>query len=338
MKAKCRILAMVTLVTIIISGLFIFGGCASKEPVQKSQFMLNTNCTLTVYGRNANKIIDEAFQKGVDYENLLSTAIETSDVYRINHAEGKPVEVSSDTVKILEEGKKYSEASGGLFDLTTGALTSLWDFPGGKAIVPTPEQIDAAKKTVGYKDVKIEGNTVTLLRPGAQLDFGAIAKGYIADRLSDFMKEKGVDGAIINLGGNVITVGEKPTKAPWNVGIQQPFAERDQSIGAVQVGPKSVVTSGIYERSFTSNGKFYHHILDPTTGYPAENNLSAVSIISDLSVDGDGLSTTCFLLGEDKAMELIESIDNVEAIFIEKDGKIRTSSGIGTDIPFELAQ
>jgi thiamine biosynthesis lipoprotein len=152
------------------------------------------------------------------------------------------------------------------------------------------------------------------------------------------MKEKGVDGAIVNLGGNVITVGGKPTKEPWNVGIQQPFAERDQSIGAVKVGEKSVVTSGIYERSFTKDGKFYHHILNPETGFPAENNLSAVSIISDLSVDGDGLSTTCFVLGEAKAMELIESIDNVEAIFIEKDGKITTSSGIGKDIPFELAQ
>lgn len=335
MKSKYKLLLSIV---IIFASSIAFSSCASKEPVQKSQFMLNTNCTLTVYGKNADKIIDEAFQKGVDYENLLSTTIESSDVYKINHAGGKPVEVSNDTIAILVKGKHYSEVSGGLFDLTTGALTSLWDFPGGKKIVPTQGEIDLAKATVGYKDVKIEGNKVTLLRPGAQLDFGAIAKGYIADRLADFMKEKGVDGAIVNLGGNVVTVGEKPTKEPWNVGIQQPFAERDQSIGAVQVGEKSVVTSGIYERSFIKEGKFYHHILNPETGLPAENNLSAVSIISDLSVDGDGLSTTCFVLGEEKAMALIESIDNVEAIFIEKDGKITTSSGIGKDIPFELAQ
>jgi thiamine biosynthesis lipoprotein len=335
MKSKYRLLLPIA---IILIGAIALSGCASKEPVQKSQFMLNTNCTLIVYGRNADKIVDEAFQKGVDYENLLSATIEGSDVYKVNHAGGQPVEVSDDTIAILEKGKYYSEVSGGLFDLTTGALTSLWDFPGGNEIVPTQAEIDIAKATVGYKDVKIEGNTVTMLRPGAQLDFGAIAKGYIADRLADFMNEKGVDGAIINLGGNVITVGEKPTKAPWNVGIQQPFAERDQSIGTVQVGPKSVVTSGIYERSFTKDGKFYHHILNPETGYSAENNLSAVSIISDLSVDGDGLSTTCFVLGEEKAMALIESIDNVEAIFIEKDGKITTSSGIGKDIPFELSQ
>jgi thiamine biosynthesis lipoprotein len=334
MKKFSKILVLFCLATLIIAQT----GCSSTEPAKKSQFMLNTNCTIIVYGNNADKIIDGAFALGVDYENMLSTTIEQSDVYKVNSANGKPVEVSDDTIAILNKAIYYSEVSGGLFDVSAGALTSLWGFGENKQIVPTQEQIDAALKTIGYKDIKIEGNTVTMLKPGAQLDFGAIAKGYIADRMVEFLIAEKVQGAIVNLGGNVVTVGKKPSGDPWNVGIQQPFADRDQTIGTVQVGPKSVVTSGIYERSFTDyNGNFYHHILDPTTGYSAVNNLSAVSIISDLSVDGDGLSTTCFLLGVEKATALIESTPNTEAIFLDKDGTVTVTSGIGKDIPFELA-
>lgn len=333
MKYFVKIVLAITLVTALVA----LTGCGEVKPEKKSQFMLNTSCTITVYGNNAAQIIDETFALGVKYENLLSTVIEGSDVYKLNHAGGKPVTVSNDTIQILKKSIHYSEVSDGLFDVTMGSLTALWDFPGASHKVPSPKIIAEDLKTVGYKYIKMEGNTVTLLKPGAQLDFGAIAKGYIADRLADFLKSKKVQGAIVNLGGNVITVGEKPKVKTWMVGIQQPFADRNETIGAVTVGEKSVVTSGIYERSFTGpDGKFYHHILDPRTGYPVENNLSAISIISDLSVDGDGLSTTCFLLGVEKSKTLIESLPNTEAIFITKDNKIITTSGLGKDIPFEL--
>ncbi len=333
-----KILKTLLVLSIILS-LTALSGCAPAKPEKKSQFMLNTNCTLIVYGNNASKIIDEAFALGVTYENLLSTVIEGSDVYRINHAGGQPVTVSDDTIAILNKSIHYSEVSNGLFDVTMGNLTALWDFPGANHVVPDSSVIAADLKTVGYKYIKIEGNTVTLLKPGAQLDFGAIAKGYIADRLADYLKTQKVQGAIVNLGGNVITVGEKPKIKTWIVGIQQPFADRNETIGAVTVGEKSVVTSGIYERSFTAaDGKFYHHILDPRTGYPVENTLSAISIISDLSVDGDGLSTTCFLLGIEKSIALIESLPNTEAIFITKDNKIISTSGLGAGkaIPFDI--
>ncbi|MEI8217411.1 MAG: FAD:protein FMN transferase [Eubacteriales bacterium] len=338
MKLKQNKFGKITIVFLlfaILASMLALTGCASKDPVQKSQFMLDTNCTITVYGKNADKLIDEGFALGTKYENLLSTAIESSDVYKVNHAEGKPVQVSNDTIEILNKAISYSEKTDGLFDVSIGALTSLWDFPSGKKIVPKQAEIDKAKATVGYKDIKIEGNIVTLLRPGAQLDFGGIAKGYIGDKIAGFLRESGVDGAIVNLGGNVVTVGKKPNGKPWNVGIQQPFADRNKTIGAVEVGEKDVVTSGIYERSFTVDGKFYHHILDPRTGYPADNNLESVTIISNES--GDGLTSSCFLLGEERALKLVASFPNTEAIFVQKDGKIITSPGIGKTIPFQLA-
>ena len=214
----------------------------------------------------------------------------------------------------------------------------LWGFGEDRKIVPQADLIAEAVKTIGYEDIRIEGNTVTLVRPGAQLDFGAIAKGYIADRMSDLLKTKGLIGGIVNLGGNVVTFGEKPNGESWVIGIQQPFADRNKTIGTIKVDEKSVVTSGIYERSFTTpEGEFYHQILDTRTGFPADNELAGITVVSDLSVDGDGLSTSCFLLGVEQAAELIESIPDTEAILIAKDGRIITTSGIGTEIPFEEA-
>jgi thiamine biosynthesis lipoprotein len=333
MNKKIKIIVAISL----IAALLALTGCGELKAEKKSQFMLNTNCTIIVYDKNATKILDDAFALGVSYENLFSSTIEGSDIYKINHAGGGPVAVSDATIEILKDAIHFSEISDGLFDVTMGKLTSLWDFPGAAHIVPSADVIAADLKTVGYKDIKIDGNTVTLLRPGAELDLGAIGKGFIADRLADYLKAQKVQGAIVNLGGNVITIGEKPKIKTWIVGIQQPFADRNETVATVTVGEKSVVTSGIYERSFTAaDGKFYHHILDPRTGYPVENTLSAVSIISDLSVDGDGLSTTCFLLGMEKATALIESLPNTEAIFITKDNQIFMTSGLGKDIPYQL--
>ncbi len=313
-------------------------GCGSTEPVKKSRFMLNTSCTITVYGSNGEKAIDEAFALGEAYESMLSVTIEGSDVYKINHSSGGSVEVSADTIRILEKAIYYSELSNGLFDVSAGALTTLWGFGENRKTVPPIDEVAAAMETIGYKDIKIDGNFVTLLRPGAQLDFGAIAKGYIADRMVELLKDKNLIGGIVNLGGNVVTFGAKPGGESWRVGIQQPFADRSETVGTVSVAEKSVVTSGIYERSFIgADGTFYHHILDPGTGYPVNNDISGVTIISDLSVDGDGLSTACFLLGVEKAAALIEDIPDTEAIFINKNGTIISTSGIGTEIPFELA-
>jgi thiamine biosynthesis lipoprotein len=167
-----------------------------------------------------------------------------------------------------------------------------------------------------------------LYQPGIQIDLGGIAKGYIADRLKEYLSEQGVTGAIIDLGGNILCMGGKTTTDPFRIGIQQPFADRNETIATIDIRDKSVVSSGVYQRYIqTEDGKIYHHILDPSTGYSFDNGLLGVTIISEKSVDGDGLSTTVFALGLEKGLELVESLDDVEAAFITEDETIIYSTG-----------
>ena len=172
---------------------------------------------------------------------------------------------------------------------------------------------------VNYQNIQIEGNTVTLTDPQTQIDLGGIAKGYIADRLKEYLLSEGVEHALINLGGNTLAVGTKYDGSPFRIGIQKPFSEKNEVITAVEITDRSVVSSGIYQRYFEKDGRIYHHILNPDTGYPYENNLLQVTIISDQSVDGDALSTCCFALGLKDGSKLIESLDNVQAIFVTND-------------------
>lgn len=182
-------------------------------------------------------------------------------------------------------------------------------------------------KHVDYKNLVIEGNQVSLADPESGVDLGAIAKGFIADEVKDYLVSQGVKSAYINLGGNILCVGKKPDGSTFNVGLQLPFGKRDDLIAMVRIDDFSVVTSGIDQRNFTIDDKLYHHILNTETGYPCENGLLSVTIISDKSVDGDGLSTTCFALGLEKGMELINSIDGVYAAFVTEDYTIHYSEG-----------
>ena len=245
-----------------------------------------------------------------------------SELYKLNHANGQPFTVSSETANLIQDGIHYSELSGGAFDLTIEPVSALWDFKADKPTVPSSDAIAQAVSHVDYTKVDIQDNTVTLEDPEAGIDLGAIAKGYIADQVKTYLKKQGIKHAIINLGGNVDVIGTKPDGSKYNIGIQKPFDESGEAITSVQLKDQTVVTSGIYERYFKKNGKLYHHILDPRTGYPCENNLYSVSIITDSSTKADALSTTCFLLGYEKGMELIQSMDGVEAIFITDDEKV----------------
>lgn len=305
-----------------------------KTSLSDTRFLLNTLCTVSLYDKKDSAILQGAFDVMSHYESLFSTKVAGSDIYNINHAGGAPVKVSADTIKVINEAIGYSQQSGGLFDITVGALTALWNIEGENPTVPSQERIDAARATIGYKKIAISGDTVTLEDKAAQLDLGGVAKGFIADQVRDYLRGQGVHRAIINLGGNVVTIGSKATNSPWIVGVQQPFQDRNEEVGYLYVSDKSVVTSGIYERYFVQDGKLYAHILDPRTGYPVENNLSSVTIISNDSKQGDGLSATCFLLGVDKAKELVESLPDVQAIFLTKDGQLITTKGIGDTVKF----
>ena len=183
-----------------------------------------------------------------------------------------------------------------------------------------------AVKKVDYNTVSLSGNTVTFSDPDTRIDLGAIAKGYIADRIKDYLLSEGIKSAIINLGGNVLCVGKKPNGEDFNIGLQMPFASMEETIGVVNGSDISVVTSGVYERYIEVDGKEYHHILDPNTGYPYDNKILGVSIVSRYSVDGDALSTSCFALGVDKGTELLDSIEGVYGYFILDDLSVVPSS------------
>lgn len=316
------------LTALLSASILLLSGC-SGLPRERSQTYTDTLFD-TVISVQIFDSVDEDVLKGCEklckkYDSMFSNKIEDSEISRINSAGGNPVEVSKETIKLIKKGIYYSEMSDGAFDITIAPVSSLWDFKAETPSVPSPEAIAEAVSHVNYENIIIRDNTVKLADPQAGIDLGAIAKGYIADRIKDYLEEEGVRHAMINLGGNVLAMGSKLDGSDYNIGIQKPFDETGEPITSVKISDKSVVTSGIYQRYFKADGKIYHHILDPNTGYPCENNLYSVTILTDSSLTADALSTTCFLLGSDRGMKLITQLDNVDAVFITNDNQIHYS-------------
>lgn len=316
------------LTALLSSAALLLSGC-SGLPKERDQIytdtLFDTVVRIEIYDR-----VDEDVLKGCEnickkYHSMFSNKIEDSEISQINSAGGNAVEVSDETVTLLKKAIYYGDLSNGAFDVTIAPVSDLWDFHAETPALPAPEAVYEAASHVDYKNILIDDNTVRLLDPYASIDVGGIAKGYIADILKKYLKEQGVKHAVINLGGNVLAMGKRLDGNDYNIGIQKPFDMTGEAITSVRVANKSVVTSGTYQRYFESDGKIYHHILDPHTGYPCENNLYSVTVITNSSLTADALSTTCFLLGYDKSMRLIEQLDNVDAVFITNDNKIHYS-------------
>ena len=226
---------------------------------------------------------------------------------------------------MIQLGIHYGELSDGKFDITVLSASELWDFHDGKKVIPDQKVLEEAVSHIDYKNIQVDGTTVTMKDPKCRIDLGGIAKGYIADRLKEYLEKEGIEHATINLGGNVLTIGTKPDGSDYKIGIQKPFAADGEVLEVLSVHDRSVVSSGDYERYFEKDGVIYHHILDPQSGWPVQNDLDQVTILSDSSADGDALSTTCYVLGLEKGMKLIQEMDDVEAIFVTKDGEIHRS-------------
>lgn len=302
------------------------------KPETRTESLLHTVVQLSIYHENQDKTMADAIAYIKDMEALLSTNLEGSDVYKINHAAGKEaVKVRKETFEILEAAIGMSQNSQGKFDVTIGAVSNLWKIGDTDARVPAPEEISAALANIDYRKIKLNKAEQTVyIEEGMTLELGAISKGFIADGVKDVFEKHGVTRAIINLGGNVLVMGTSP-KSPdgWTVGVQNPDAIRGETVGAVKVIDSSVVTSGIYERYIEGkDGTIYHHILDPKTGYPVENNISGVTVYTKTSLQGDELSTSLFLLGIEEGMKLVNKTAGVEVVFIDKDGGIHLSKGL----------
>lgn len=319
------------LLSVVIAS--IASGCGTtpkqQEPISGTRQALNTSVSVAIYDSTDKSLLDGCFDIIGKYDKLLSRTDTGSEIYKLNET-GEAV-LSEDTLTLLKLGLDYSAKSEGAFDISIEPLSALWNFSSDNPKVPTAETIAKACSHVDYKKILLEGNHATLLDKDSGVDLGAIAKGYIADKVKEYLLSKGVKSALINLGGNVLCVGSKPDGSDFSVGLQDPFGKRNEYSDVVKLKDLSIVTSGTYERNFSEGGKTYHHLLNPFTGYPYDNGLVAVSIISKESVTGDALSTTCFALGLEKGMALIDATPDVHAVFIASDGAKHYSK----DYPFK---
>lgn len=308
------------------------GKTAEEDIASRTGFALNTSITIRIYhpDENADEYLKQCFAICDKYEKICSRTNEDSELFLINKQakEGKTEFTVSDELKnIISYGLDYGERSGGAFDITIEPVSAKWDFTADVHTVPDRSDIEDSLSYVSYRDAALKGNTLTFARAGMGLDLGGIAKGYIADKIKEYLLENKVESALIYLGGNVLCVGEKPDGSDFRIGIQMPFGEYQETIAAISCKDCSIVTSGIYERYFVEDDTIYHHILNPKTGYPYENDLLGVTILSKKSVDGDGLSTACFSLGVEEGKKLVESLEDTYAVFITKDKKLHYSEG-----------
>ena len=325
-----------TLIVILCCLALLLTACGSKqaqkpkEPEKQSRvvFYFDTVVTVTAYTNDAT-VLDELEKECLRYERMLSKSIEGSDVWNINHAEGCRVKVNEETRALILRALEYSRISNGRFDISIEPCVALWDFTGeGMGTLPDSAALAAAAEKVDWTKIDVNEEGV-LLPAGMSIDLGAIAKGYISDKIAEFLAEKGVESALLNVGGNVRTVGMKPDASAWRIGIQDPEGVRDQSIvGVVSLEGNSVVTSGIYERGFTLDGVVYHHILDPDTGWSVQNELAGVSIVTEDACTADALSTTVFAMGLEEGSAFIEGLEGVDAIFVTRDGALSWTSGL----------
>ena len=293
-----------------------------------NSFFFDTVIALRFYaGENGEELVSGCEQLCRGIEKTFSRTDPDSELYAVNHRTSDTVGVSEEMARLVEEGLEYYETSGGMLDITTAPLSDLWDFKSDDPKVPAADSIEEALGKVDARKVHVirdEGGTekwqLRFDSPDTMLDLGALAKGYAADRLSEYLESEGVDSGLINLGGNVKAIGSRPDGKPWKIGIRKPFS--DDLLETVEVRDGSVVTSGVYERCFEKDGTLYHHILDPETGYPVDNGLWSVTILCGESLSADALSTTCLAVGREKAEELIRSMDGVEAILACSGGEV----------------
>lgn len=328
---------------------------SDTSPVSKTGFAFDTVVTITIYDKDKSDVLDACFDLCKTYESLFSATRADSEIWEINNSNGMPVSVSFETASLIQSALLWCEKSNGVLDLTMLPIAEEWciseqmtrmsenlDY---EYYIPDASRLNALLEHVNYKNVVISdenGKTVTydeelsdehsyrvqLLDAETAIDLGFIAKGYIADKLKEFMLSQGIESGVISLGGNVLLIGEKPDHSPFNIGIQKPFGNAGEVITTVQKTDTSVVSSGCYERYFSdsADGRIYHHIFDTTTGAPVWNGLYGVTVICDSSLQGDALSTYCYILGLDEGLKFIRSLEGVEAVFVTEDYEVICSS------------
>lgn len=310
-------------------------GCSRVTPSSTKYiaqgYALNTYVKVTLYGSGSDEIAGRAVDMCSEYERIFSRTDEDSMLYRLNNAGSLTRKEAADDKRfdeltaLVRSGIEYGKLTDGALDITIEPVSSLWKFGTDEAALPDAGQIADALTKVDYSKVEATDDFIEL--NGCRLDLGATAKGYIAGKICDYLKKEGVTGAIVDLGGNISCIGTKADGTGFTVGIKKPFDEEGRMSLALDLSDMNIVTSGVYERYFYDNDILYHHILNPATGYPCENGLLSVTVISADAAQCDALSTGCFVLGMDKAKDLVEGLDSVYAVFIDDNYDVYYTKG-----------
>ena len=305
------------------SGIAGFGRKVDADSHTVTVLAMDTVMELTICGDPA--VLEEAKALITALEEKFSATIESSDISVLNRE--KECRVSDETYELIDIGKKLGNRTGGVLDITVYPIVRAWGFTTGEHRVPDKAEIEGLLRYVDYGNITLSGGNMVSVPQNTMVDLGSIAKGYTGDRILAFFREKGINNALINLGGNVQALGSKPDGSPWKVAVADPENSSEYA-GYVEVIGKTVITSGAYERCFEYEGKTYHHIIDTSTGYPADNGFVSVSVIGESGVVCDALSTSLFAMGPQKAYEFWKSSDDFDAVFITSDGKVVITEGI----------
>lgn len=326
-------------ISLLILGCIMFSGCISQSaPYTPESFYMGTVINQKVYGKNSKKAGDQVIARMKEIEASMTINSPGGEINALNDAAGvKPVPVTADVMYVLNKSIEYGGKSQGAFDVTVGPLVKEWGIFTDNPKIPGQDRINELLKMVDYKKIVIDEKNSTAMLPqkGQMVDLGGIAKGYAGDEAIRIYKENKITSAFINLGGNVVLLGSKPDGSLWNIGVQNPRAENGKIIGKLTLKDKAIVSSGDYERYFEKDGVRYHHILDPKTGYPSKSGLTGVTIVTDSSTNADALSTSVFVLGLEKGRKLVESLPNVDAVFITDDKKVYVTEGLKDKFTFE---
>lgn len=306
------------------------GNCL--QSASHSLRLMGASIHLTIFHEDAQNLLLQSEQLLHLYKNRFSANDANSELMEINLQAGKKaVQVHPDLFELIELGKKHSIAANSHLNIAIGPLVQTWRIGFSDAKLPSEEEIQRLLKITNPEEIVLNDSNreVYLSKEGMRIDLGALAKGYIADKLKEFLVEQGVQSGIIDLGGNILTIGENPTfHRPWRIGIQNPVLKRGEHVAVIEVSDASVVTSGIYERQLVVDGKTYHHIFDRTTGYPMETELASITIVAEKSVDCEIWTTRLFGQNPYDIIEEIEQQPGLEAFVITKNQKMMYTSGI----------
>ena len=288
---------------------------------------LGTDNVITAWGEGAEDGLVEARRRVLEIHDEMNAFSTTSDVARVSQAAGGgATSVSQDTMRVLACAKRISEASGGAFDPTVRPVSALWHLSGPDVRIPDAAEVESVLGLVGWRDIELDAPSLTarLTRPGQAIDLGGIAKGYAADEARSALSRHGVESAIIDLGGNIVTMGSRPDGTPWRIGIQNPLSPRGELAMHVSACDAAIVTSGVNERFTIRSGTLYHHVIDPRTGYPSQSGIASATVVAATSLVADALATAVLVLGAEKGAALAKG-EGAEVVVITTEGEIFAS-------------